>query len=169
MSSINSYCIVFCNISNMPFYNFWNTLSDLIITLQTGRGLSPSYLATETNTISCPCVKKYWIQAYFFFVVVSFCFITKWISYTYTHVPISPPSCISLPPTLPIPPTQAVTKHWADLPVLCGCFPLAISFTFGSVYMSMTLSHSGYRHTLLSQYWEQVKHNLAVYSRVCLM
>ena len=35
---------------------------------------------------------------------VSFCFITKWISYTYTCVPISLPSCISLPPTLPIPP-----------------------------------------------------------------
>ena len=42
---------------------------------------------------------------------VSFCFITKWISYTYTHVPISPPSRISLPPTLPIPPPKAVTKH----------------------------------------------------------
>ena len=35
---------------------------------------------------------------------VSFCFITKWISYTYTYVPISLRSCISLPPTLPIPP-----------------------------------------------------------------
>ena len=35
---------------------------------------------------------------------VSFCFITKWISYTYTYIPISPPSCISLPPTLPISP-----------------------------------------------------------------
>ena len=34
-----------------------------------------------------------------------------------------------------------VTKHRADLPVLCGCFPLAICFTFGSVYMSMPLSH----------------------------
>ena len=34
---------------------------------------------------------------------VSFCFIPKWISYTYTYVPISLPSCISLPPTLPIP------------------------------------------------------------------
>ena len=30
----------------------------------------------------------------------SFCFITKWISYTYTYTPISPPSCVSLPPTL---------------------------------------------------------------------
>ena len=25
--------------------------------------------------------------------------------------------------------------------MLCGCFPLAIGFTFGSVYMSMPLSH----------------------------
>ena len=32
-----------------------------------------------------------------------------------------------------------VTKHGADLPVLCGCFPLAIYFTFGSVYVSMPL------------------------------
>ena len=72
---------------------------------------------------------------------VSFCFITKCISYTYTYVPISLPSCISLPPTIPIPPLQVVTEHRADLPVLCGCFPLAIYFTFGSVYMSMPLSH----------------------------
>ena len=71
---------------------------------------------------------------------VSFCFITKWISYTYTYIPISPPSWVSLPPTLPIPPLYVVTKHRADLPVLCGCFPLAIYFTFGSVYMSMPLS-----------------------------
>ena len=31
---------------------------------------------------------------------VSFCFITKWISCTYTCIPISPPSCVSLPPSL---------------------------------------------------------------------
>ena len=31
---------------------------------------------------------------------VSFCCITKWISYTYTYIPISPPSCVSLPPSL---------------------------------------------------------------------
>ena len=59
----------------------------------------------------------------------------------YTYIPISPPSCVSLPPTLPIPPLQVITKHQADLPVLCGCFPLAIYFTFGSVYMSMLLFH----------------------------
>ena len=59
--------------------------------------------------------------------------------YIYPHIP----SLLRLPPTLPIPPLQVVTKHRADLPVLCGCFPLAIYFTFGSVYMSMPLSHFG--------------------------
>ena len=46
-------------------------------------------------------------------------------------------SLLCLPPTFPIPPLQVVTKHRADLPVLYGCFPLAIYFTFGGVYMSM--------------------------------
>ena len=31
---------------------------------------------------------------------VSFCCITKWISYMYTYIPISPPSWASLPPSL---------------------------------------------------------------------
>ena len=57
--------------------------------------------------------------------------------YIYPHIP----SLLHLPLTLPIPPLQVVTKHRADLPVLCGCFPLAIYFTFGSVYMSLPLSH----------------------------
>ena len=57
--------------------------------------------------------------------------------YIYPHIS----SFLCLPPTLPIPPLSVVTKHRADLPVLCGCFPLAICFTFGSVYMSMPLSH----------------------------
>ena len=55
--------------------------------------------------------------------------------------PLSLPSCVSLHPNLPIAPLQVVTKHRADLPVPCGCFPLATYFTFGSVYMSMPLSH----------------------------
>ena len=33
-----------------------------------------------------------------------------------------------------------VTKHRADLPVLCGCFPLAIYFTFGLTSSQLTLS-----------------------------
>ena len=57
--------------------------------------------------------------------------------YIYPHIS----SHLRLPPTLIIPPLQAVTKHRADLPVLCNSFPLAIHFTFGSVYMSMILSH----------------------------
>ena len=57
--------------------------------------------------------------------------------YVYPHIS----SLLHLPPTLPIPPLQVVTKHRADLPVLCSCFLLAIDFTFGSVYMSMPLSH----------------------------
>ena len=57
--------------------------------------------------------------------------------YIYPHIPC----LLRLPHTLPIPPLQVFTKHRADLPVLCSCFPLAIYFTFGSVYMSMPLSH----------------------------
>ena len=58
-------------------------------------------------------------------------------AYIYPHIP----SLLSLPPTLPIPPLQVVAKHRAGLPVPCNCFPLAIYFTFGSVYMLMLLSH----------------------------
>ena len=54
--------------------------------------------------------------------------------YVYIYLHIS--SLLHLPPTLPIPPLQVDTKHRADLPVLFGCFPLAIYFTFGGVYMS---------------------------------
>ena len=49
-------------------------------------------------------------------------------------------SLFHLPPTLPITRLQVVTKHRADLPVLCGCFPIAIYFMFGSVHTCMLLS-----------------------------
>ena len=48
----------------------------------------------------------------------SFCCVTKWISYTYTYIPISPPSCISLPPSLSHP------SRWSQstqLISLCYC------------------------------------------------
>ena len=57
--------------------------------------------------------------------------------YIYPHIP----SLVRLPPTLPIPPLWVFTNYQADLPVLCSCFPLAIYFTCGSVYMCMLLSH----------------------------
>ena len=57
--------------------------------------------------------------------------------YIYPHIS----SLLRLPPTLPLPPLQMVTKQGADLFVLCSCFPLASYFTFSSVYMSMPLSH----------------------------
>ena len=59
----------------------------------------------------------------------------------YIHIYPHISSLLRLPHTIPITPLQMVTKHRADLPVLCGCFPLAIYFTFCSVYMSMPLSH----------------------------
>ena len=55
--------------------------------------------------------------------------------YIYPHIS----SLLRLPPTLCIPPLQVVTKHRADLAVLCGCFPLAIYFTFGPCH-SLTSS-----------------------------
>ena len=58
-------------------------------------------------------------------------------AYVYPHIP----SLLCLSSTLPIPPLQVVTKHRDDLHVLCSCFPLAICFIFGSVYMSVLLSH----------------------------
>ena len=51
---------------------------------------------------------------------VSFCCITKWISYTFTYIPISPPSCISLPPSLPHP------SRWSQSPELISlCYAAA--------------------------------------------
>ena len=71
---------------------------------------------------------------------VSFCCTTKWISYMYTYIPISPPSWASLPPSLSHP-SRSSQSIGADLPGLCSSFPLAIHFTCGSEYMSMLLSH----------------------------
>ena len=59
--------------------------------------------------------------------------------YIYIYPCIS--SLLCPPPTFPIPPLYGVTKHQVDLPVLCDGFPLAIYFTFGSIYKSMPLSY----------------------------
>ena len=49
--------------------------------------------------------------------------------------PISPPAA---PHTQPI-----ITEHWAKLPVLSSCFPLALCFTDGMVYMDFPDSPIG--------------------------
>ena len=49
-------------------------------------------------------------------------------------------SLLHLSPTLPIPPLEVDTKHGADLPVLCGCFPLAILHLVVYIYIHATLS-----------------------------
>ena len=63
--------------------------------------------------------------------------VNKLYAYIYPHIP----SLLRLPPTLLITPLQVVAKPRADVPVPCSCFPLASYFTFGSVYMSVLLSH----------------------------
>ena len=63
------------------------------------------------------------------------------VNQLYVYICPHIPSLLHLLPPLPIPPLQVVTKHRADLPMQCSCFPLAIYFTFGSVYTSMSLSH----------------------------
>ena len=63
------------------------------------------------------------------------------VSQLYIYICPHISSLLRLPPTLLIPPLQVVTRHRTDFPVLCCCFPLAIYFTFGSIYMSMPLSH----------------------------
>ena len=67
---------------------------------------------------------------------VSFCCITKWISYTYAYIPIYPPSSVSLQPSLSHP------SRWSQSTELITlCYAASSYFTFGSVYRSMPLSH----------------------------
>ena len=61
----------------------------------------------------------------------------QWVNQLYVYIytlPLGPPSY----PPAPLP-LQAITEHWAELPVLYSSFPLAICLTHGSVYMSVLL------------------------------
>ena len=53
---------------------------------------------------------------------------------------MSLPSGTSLPPAIPCHPLWVVTEHYVELPASHRKFPLAIYFTYGSVYASMLLS-----------------------------
>ena len=51
---------------------------------------------------------------------VSFCCTTKWISYMYTYMPISPPSCVSLPPSLSHPSRSSQSTELISLCYTAG-------------------------------------------------
>ena len=57
---------------------------------------------------------------------ISFCCITKWISYTYTYIPITPPSCISLPHSLSHP------SRWSQ-----STKPISLCYVAASHYISI--------------------------------
>ena len=77
---------------------------------------------------------------YNWFTMVCQFLLYKKVNQLYKYIDTHISSVLRLPPTFPIPPLQVVTKQQADLPVLYGCFSLAVYFTFGSVYKSMPLS-----------------------------
>ena len=70
---------------------------------------------------------------------VGFCSTMKWINYMYTYIP----SFLDLPPSPPSHP-QIITEPRAELPVLYSSFPLAVSFTQGSVYVTPDSSQASH-------------------------
>ena len=70
---------------------------------------------------------------------VSFCCITKWISYKYTYIPISPPSSSSLPHP---PHATPVGRHKASSWSPCAIQQLPTSYlfyTWSCMYVNATL------------------------------
>ena len=64
------------------------------------------------------------------------------VNQLYIYMYISPyPLPLAYPSHSPYSTPLVDTKHGGDFPVLCIWFALAIYFTFGSVYMSMPLTH----------------------------
>ena len=80
---------------------------------------------------------------YNYFTLLCQFLLYKKVNQLYVYVYPHNPSLLRLPSTLPIPPLQVVTKNQADLTVLCGCFPLAIYFTFGKCFSSKSFIVSG--------------------------
>ena len=88
----------------------------------------------------------------------------------YSYIPISPPSAHpSATPSHPSYPTPlGVTKHRADLPVLCSFFLLPVYLTFGSVYMSVLLSQFVLTYPSLSRCPQVHSLRLCLYSCLAL-
>ena len=103
-------------------------------------------LLPDWGCFSLLCFCLFFIHLYWSIIAlqwcVSFCCITKWISYTYTYILISPPSCVSLPSSLSHPSrwpqsTKLISLCYAaashQLSILhlavyiCPCHSLALS------------------------------------------
>ena len=82
----------------------------------------------------CLFAAKNWCIISLHFVLVSAGHQHESAIYMYTQIP----SVLSLPPThCPVSPLKIIAEHQAELPVPHSSFPLAICFTYNSIYMSM--------------------------------
>ena len=104
LSSSNFYSFSFSTFVQLPLLSFHSNLVCIIVFIFD--------VITISSVISGVSQLLFHYFLFFFYLYwciialqwcVSFCFITKWISYTYTYIPISPPSCVSLPSSLSCP------------------------------------------------------------------
>ena len=71
---------------------------------------------------------------------VSFCFIKKWISYTYTYIPISPPSRVSLPHSLSHPSRWSQSTFWLNKYISFPIFSSNVLLVFIPIFHFLMLS-----------------------------
>ena len=125
------------------------------------------------NIIQWTCIMLFFWSIIALQCCASFFCTMKWISYVYTYIP----SLMSLPPSpTSNPPTQVITGHWGELPVLYSRFPLAIYFTHGHAAVhGVTKSQTrlsnwttfAYMSTLISQFVPHSPSPTHIYS-LCL-
>ena len=145
---------MFLDWKNPHFENDYTAESNLQIPCNPYQTTNGIFYRTRTkNFIICmetqktPHCQSDFLKKYLYWSIiafqwcVSFCFITKWISYTYTYIPISPASCVSLPPSLYHPSrwsqsTELISRKHSAMRLLPTSY-----FTFGSIYKSMPLSY----------------------------
>ena len=69
---------------------------------------------------------------------IGFCHTSAWISHRHTYVP----SLLNLPPTAHLILPSRLSEHQFELPEYYSHFPLAIYFTYSSVYTSILILYS---------------------------